>query len=60
MAAGNNFPKNSKGKRIFFSGIENLSRIVEDLFAYLAHSSVALGHILNHGGEIDFQPMRPD
>lgn len=58
--AANNVPKNVEGKRIFYSGIENLSRIEEDLYAHLADSTIALGHILNHDGGIDLQPMRPD
>jgi hypothetical protein len=51
-------PKNLEGKRIFYSGIENLAIVEEDLYAFL--NSISLGNVLNIEGEVDFEPVRPD
>ena len=53
-------PTDLDGKRIFYSGIENLVRVEENLHLHLAKPEVNLSHVLNINGGIDLQPVRPD
>ena len=52
-------PKNADGVRIFYTGIENLVKVEEDLLIYLARPEVNLSHVLNIDGGVDLQPVEP-
>ena len=53
-------PTDLEGKKIFYSGIENLVRVEESLHLHLAKPEVNFSHVLNINGGIYLQPVRPD
>ena len=52
-------PTDLDGKKIFYSGIENLVRVEENLHMHLAKPEVNLSHVLNIDGGLDLEPVNP-
>ena len=52
-------PRDSDGKTIMFTGIENLVEIEEKLHVFIAKPEVNLSHVLNVYGGVDRLPVYP-
>lgn len=52
-------PRDTDGKLILFTGIENLVEIEEKLHVFMARPEVNLSHILNVYGDLDRMPVCP-
>ena len=52
-------PRDTDGKLILFTGIENLVEIEEKLHVFMARPEVNLSHILNVYGDLNRMPVYP-